>query len=209
MKNQWYADNKDIPKWSALARLLPEQRTACLVLYVPMLRPSPPLPHLLKNGASCGAVDPLVATHFRDVGSLRSLAANLRVTWTAVESPFSESDRTGYFRRVCEVMTDHRGHGSVVVLVDPDNGIAPRTPGDDPEAYVNADDLHVVFSSLRQGDRLAVYQHVFRGGDDARLVQHARARLSDALNAWPNLTIDDYRMPDLTREAVVLAVEKP
>ena len=114
-----------------------------------------------------------------------------------VKEPFT--DRAAYFERVCERVGERRG-GPMLVLLDPDVGLAPETPG--PEHVASAE-VAGVFAALRQGDLLVCYQHARRQKD-----WRGRARRAFA-NApgMPSFEVEVLQS-EVARDVLLLAVKK-
>ncbi len=195
MRDQWYGDNRDLVKWSVLVHLARREAVSA-ILHVAMCRPGPaPAPLATAHGK----VDPPpeVFRHFRDLDDIQRLAVATGLAIEVVTEPFT--DRTAYFGRVCDRVGAPRG-GSMLVLLDPDVGLAPETPG--PEHVASAE-VAAVFAVLRQGDLLVCYQH-------ARKQKDWRGRARRAFANAPGLPSFEVEVlqSELARDVLLLAVKK-
>ena len=195
MRDQWYGDNRDLVKWSALVYLARREAVSA-ILHVAMYRPGPaPAPLATAHGK----VDPPaeVFRHFRDLADIQRLGVATGLAIEVVKEPFT--DRTAYFGRVCERVRAPRG-GSLLVLLDPDVGLAPEIHG--PE-HVTSTEVAAVFAALRPGDLLVCYQHARRQKD-----WRGRARRAFA-NApgMPSFEVEVLQS-EVARDVLLLAVKK-
>ena len=195
MRDQWYGDNRDLVKWSALVHLARREAVSA-ILHVAMCRPGPaPAPLATAHGK----VDPPaeVFRHFRDLDDIQRLAAVTGLEIEVVKEPFT--DRTAYFGRVCERVGAPRG-GPMLVLLDPDVGLAPEIHG--PE-HVTSAEVAAVFAVLQPGDLLVCYQH-------ARKQKDWRGRARRAFANAPGLPSFEVEVlqSEVARDVLLLAVKK-
>ena len=195
MRDHWYGDNRDLVKWSALVYLARREAVSA-ILHVAMYRPSQAPPPL---ATAYGKVDlpAEVCRHFRDLDDIQRLAVVTGLEIEVVKEPFT--DRAGYFERVCERVGERRG-GPMLVLLDPDVGLAPETPG--PEHVASAE-VAAVFEALRQGDLLVCYQH-------ARKQKDWRGRARRAFANAPGVPSFEVEVlqSETARDVLLLAVKK-
>lgn len=195
MRDQWYGDNRDLVKWSALVYLARREAVSA-ILHVAMYRPgSAPAPLATAHGK----VDPPaeVFRHFRDLDDIQRLGVATGLAIEVVKEPFT--DRIAYFGRVCERVRAPRG-GSLLVLLDPDVGLAPEIHG--PE-HVTSTEVAAVFAALRPGDLLVCYQH-------ARRQKDWRGRARRAFANAPGLPSFEVEVlqSEVARDVLLLAVKK-
>ena len=195
MRDQWYGDNRDLVKWSALVYLARREAVSA-ILHVAMYRPGPaPAPLATAHGK----VDPPaeVFRHFRDLDDIQRLGVATGLAIEVVKEPFT--DRIAYFGRVCERVRAPRG-GSLLVLLDPDVGLAPEIHG--PE-HVTSTEVAAVFAALRSGDLLVCYQH-------ARRQKDWRGRARRAFANAPGLPSFEVEVlqSEVARDVLLLAVKK-
>ena len=195
MRDSWYGDNRDLVKWSALVYLARREAVSA-ILHVAMYRPgSAPAPLATAHGK----VDPPaeVFRHFRDLDDIQRLGVATGLAIEVVKEPFT--DRIAYFGRVCERVRAPRG-GSLLVLLDPDVGLAPEIHG--PE-HVTSTEVAAVFAALRSGDLLVCYQH-------ARRQKDWRGRARRAFANAPGLPSFEVEVlqSEVARDVLLLAVKK-
>lgn len=195
MRDSWYGDNRDLVKWSALVYLARREAVSA-ILHVAMYRLSQAPPPL---ATAHGKVDlpAEVCRHFRDLDDIQRLAVVTGLEIEVVKEPFT--DRAAYFERVCERVGERRG-GPMLVLLDPDVGLAPETPG--PEHVASAE-VAGVFAALRRGDLLVCYQH-------ARKQKDWRGRARRAFANAPGVPSFEVEVlqSEAARDVLLLAVKK-
>ena len=195
MRDQWYGDNRDLVKWSALVHLARREAVSA-ILHVAMYRAGPvPAPLATAHGKVNSPAE--VFRHFRDLDDIQRLAVVTGLEIDVVKEPFT--DRAAYFGRVCERVKAHR-RGPMLVLLDPDVGLAPETPG--PEHVASAE-VATVFAALRQGDLLVCYQH-------ARKQKDWRGRARRAFANAPGVPSFEVEVlqSEVARDVLLLAVKK-
>ena len=195
MRDHWYGDNRDLVKWGALVHLA-RREAVCAILHVAMYRPGPvPAPLTTAHGKVVPPAE--VFHHFRDLDDIQRLALVTGLAIEVLKEPFT--DRAAYFGRVCERVRAPRG-GSMLVLLDPDVGLAPEVPG--PE-HVTSVEVAAVFEALRQGDVLVCYQH-------ARKQKDWRGRARRAFANAPGMPSFEVEVlgSELARDVLLLAVKK-
>jgi hypothetical protein len=149
MKDQWYADARDLVKWGVLLHLA-EHFAAQEIIQVAYLRPTQ-WPELNIAGEPAPIPKP-VLEHFRDIGRISQLQARTKIR--VVDLPFT--DRQRYQRHLLEVLAS-REQGRVVLFLDPDTGLEPAGPSG--LQHVLASELRELWLNLRSGDALVFYQH--------------------------------------------------
>lgn len=173
MKDRWYGDDRDLVKWGVLLTLA-ERYEAGKILQVAYLRPSV-YGQLDVGGQSC-PLPQSVRSHFRDIRNIRYLRADPPVEIEVVDLPFD--DRTAYTEALVQIMTEPADRRPWVIFLDPDTGLTPRNPGLE---HVLDEELARIWSCMRQGDVLVVYQHqTNRAGDP--WIEHKREQFEDALS---------------------------
>lgn len=195
MRDRWYGDNRDVVKWSTLVHLARREAVPA-ILYVAMYRAdAAPAPLTTAHGKVAPPSE--VLRHFRDLDDVQRLAGATGLEIQVLKDPFT--DRTAYFGRVCDRVRAPRRE-PLLVLLDPDIGLAPDTPG--PE-HVTSAEVAAVFDALRPGDILVCYQH-------ARRQKDWRGRARRAFANAPGLPSFDVEVlqSELARDVLMLAVKK-
>lgn len=149
MRDQWYADKRDLIKWSALL-LLAREAKADRVIQI-----------ALYNQSKYGDIDldgqrhsvpEEVLAHFRDLRTVVGLTQNPRISVFA--SPFL--DRKAYFRCALSFVASFANERCVVFL-DPDTGLEPANGAD--AKHVLDQEAGEVWSALTAGTLFVFYQH--------------------------------------------------
>ncbi len=196
MRHEWYGNDRDVVKWSALIHLA-QREAAASIVQVAMRRPDgaePPL-HTSRGKVSAPAE---VTTHFRDLDDIRRLAAATALTIEVMADPFV--DRRRYFGRVVERVREPRD-AALILFLDPDIGVVADRPG--PE-HVSSEEVARVFEALRPGDLLVCYQHGRRHKD-------WRGQARRAFANAPGLPSFDVEVltSERARDVLMLTAKKP
>lgn len=153
MRNEFYGDRKDVWKWTVATRAAGERKPIC---YVPMLtRNDGNLFTAVKNAA------PAVATFFdserklfessaRDVKRIENL---LRGRISILGGEFRHARRQEYFQGVAARLK-HLDE-PVVLLVDPDNGLACTKSG---KQHIEDGELRLLWDCLKPCSTLLLFQ---------------------------------------------------
>jgi len=162
MRHEFYGDRKDVWKWSVILDLAyPDKR----VLYVVMLRPNRNEGHGLDRTPADGA-RPEVGKFFeterlrieageeRNISRVRRLYPNMQV----LLNDYEHRNRAQYFQQAARELKS-RSCSNYVVFLDPDNGIAGKRPKGE---HVCPEQVGELWSEMKAGDTLVVYQHQFR-----------------------------------------------
>ena len=196
MRDQWYGDDRDLVKWSALVHLARREEVS-RILQVAMLRPgAAPAPLVTAHGKVDPPAD--VFRHFRDLDDIQRLGVATGLAIEVLKEPFT--DRHAYFGRVCARIREPRG-GALLVLLDPDVGLAGETHG---PGHVTSTEVAAVFEVLRSGDVLVCYQH-------ARKQKDWRGRARRAFANAPGLPSFEVEVlqSEVARDVLLLAAKKP
>ena len=148
MRDKWYADNRDLVKWGVLLTLA-ERHAATHILQVLYYRPTE-WAYLEVDGEDV-PVPEAVIRHFRRTSAV--LAINAPVPIEVVADTFE--NREEYHRVVVDCIR-RRSTTPGIVFLDPDTGLASRTPTLD---HVLESELSTLWAELKAGDVLVFYQH--------------------------------------------------
>jgi hypothetical protein len=186
MKNQYYADSRDVAKWTVLMRLATEHGLTT-ILQIAMLTAGDESPQGRQRNDPPVA-DPIVAGFFVDErkaisrdGSLRQIDRIARlgdrykppITIDVIPDAFSSGRRGDYFDAACEQIS--RGDRPIVAFVDPDTGISIGRPSD---RHIADWELNRVWTELKSGSLLVAFQYQQRRRD---WVNDSRQRFTRAL----------------------------
>lgn len=203
MKDQWYADNRDLVKWAALVHLA-RSVGAKRITQVAFYRADETTPEL-QNGDGAVPLPIEVMEHFRDVRKISGLAEAVGLEIEVIRDPFccngsAKIERQQYFAVLRKRLAEAAGKRKIVFL-DPDTGIAGKYCG--PE-HVSVSEISSLFNQLESGDCLAVYQHAARRGT---WVEDAVERLATATDK-PTDRVKVFRAQEVAWDVVLLAVQK-
>jgi hypothetical protein len=148
MKDLWYADNRDLVKWSVLLTLADRLRLRH-ILQVLYHRPTEWAS--IEIDGETVAIPTAVIAHFRQVGAISAIKGPCPVE--VVSGPFT--DRGAYHRNLVDRIRS-RSQTPGIVFLDPDNGLQPRKAS---LKHVLDSELAEVWHELDPGDVLALYQH--------------------------------------------------
>jgi hypothetical protein len=153
MRNEFYGDRKDVWKWSVVLTVAGKQKP---IVYVPMLT--------ANDGNLFGVVEnahPDVVAFFeaerklfqsspRNVGRIVNLLpGRIRI----IGRDFRNACRSKHFQDVASELGRHSE--PVVLLVDPDNGLACTKPG---KQHIADSELRLLWESLSTGSTLLLFQ---------------------------------------------------
>jgi hypothetical protein len=195
MRDQWYGDNRDLLKWSALLHVAQRERLST-ILQLALHRPDAEWP-TLRSSQGKVPLPSRVVRHFRNLADIQRLAKDAGIKIDVFARPFQ--DRSAYFeaaRRCVESLKED----PLLVFFDPDTGLAPEIAG--PE-HVTAEEIHSVFHMMKQGDVLACYQRARRQkdwrGDRRRAFTRALGVSSQEVEVFDS---------DLAKDVVLFSVRK-
>jgi len=186
MKHQYYADSRDVAKWSTLIRLAREQSVQKIV-QIAMLTPDGASSHGLKRDDPRDA-DPIVAKFFAEERLLiRQSPAQKQIdritrlgkrftpplVIEVISDPYQNRNRRQYFENVCSRLSDIGQ--PVIAFADPDTGIAGGKPSSN---HITIQGLNAIWCALQGSSLLVVFQHEQHATNWA---EASRERLASAL----------------------------
>lgn len=148
MRDKYYADNRDLVKWGVVLTLA-ERYAAKHILQVMYYRPTD-WAFLEVDGVQV-ALPAAVTRHFRQATAITAIEASAPVDVFA--DGFEE--RGKYYRALIDRIRNRQASPGIVFL-DPDTGLESRKPSLD---HVLDSELAKVWTELKAGDVLVVYQH--------------------------------------------------
>jgi len=175
MKDIWYADKRDILKWSGLVHLCSKEKIGS-ILWVPYYRKQE-WPELIFDKANISPPEQVIK-HFRDIEDIARLAQSTGLVIEVIRREFSHDTRTSYHRDVCEKI--RRINEQKIVFLDPDVGLAPTMVKAE---HVRCSEITEVWRLLNPRDFLVFYQHRFRTRD---WVERRRNQLAEACGVEAN-----------------------
>ncbi len=196
MQNCWYADARDLVKWSILMHLADMNSASCILQIAYFQECSFPRVELDSEER---AIPEEVLRHFRDVGNIKGLSSSVRV------EVFDKviTDRERYLLEAKAFISRHAATCRCVVFLDPDTGLESTKPS---LKYVLRKEANDFWKSLKVGDTLAIYQHqTNRNGKPWQ--EPKRMEFEKAIGV-PEGSVKVGRGPKLARDVVLFYVVK-
>jgi hypothetical protein len=199
MNERYYADDRDLVKWSAVLHAAKEARI-CEVFYVAMYtHDSRNAPWVrIRCGATTFDVHGCVWQHFRSPDDVKRLSRTAGIKLRMITERFSAQSRDTYFDNAASWIGSFKGRK--LVLVDPDTGVSEQGSRAS-RTHVTTQDLSVLWARLQPRDVLLVYQHTWRDRD---WIDRAAARLQRIVGS----RVRTYRADSGIRDAVLLAATR-
>ena len=150
MKDIWYADKRDLVKWSVLLRLA-EINQMERILQIAYYRGSR-FDDIQIDGRN-HKIPNAVLQHFRRIQSIRKLNTKVRI------SIFDENfeNRVEYHNKVINYLAKYKNFKCTVFL-DPDTGLQPPNGRAGLQHVLNGE-VQTIWHSLKKDDILVFYQH--------------------------------------------------
>ncbi|MBL8529109.1 MAG: hypothetical protein JNL68_15590 [Burkholderiales bacterium] len=148
MRDQWYADTRDLVKWGVLFTLA-EDFGIGRILQVAYARPSK-FPQLQIDGKD-RPLPTSVLKHMRSMGNITTISKRPCVEVLADEF----KDRASYLTKVVSAVQE-TDKGRTIVFLDPDTGLQPTKPGWE---HVLDAELTAIWAAMPKGHVLVFYQH--------------------------------------------------
>lgn len=155
MRERWFADDRDLVKWTALLRVA-EHHEVTRILQVCYAKKEP-APNV-TIGEEVFQVRDEVWMFFRDLHRISELGARVGITIGAITEPFDPRNRGAYQQIVNSRIRAHRP-GPLLLFLDPDTGLEP---GKADGKHTAKSELSRYWRELEPGDSLALYQHARR-----------------------------------------------
>jgi hypothetical protein len=149
MQDDWYADHRDVVKWSVLHHLADTNRLD-RVLQIAYYRPGQ-IAQITMDGQQLPVPD-AVRTHFRNIRNAACVPSSFRVTVFDV----TFNDRAVYHQAVAHLLRAFDQERCAVFL-DPDTGLEPQNNAG--FQHVLDADVQRVWHSMKENDFLIFYQH--------------------------------------------------
>lgn len=172
MKDAYYADKRDLVKWSGIVHLCAINELTNVIQIAYYRHEN--LPEMSFDSKTKTIPIPReVFLHFRNIDDIRRLGDEIGLEVKVMKTPFDHNNRQQYLEEaIGEInrITDPK-----VVFLDPDTGLAPAKSCQ-PE-HVSKSEVTEIWKSLNQDDILVFYQHRFRSG---RWVEIRKKELAEA-----------------------------
>ena len=164
MRDKWYGDNRDLVKWGALLHIA-ETHAIQTVLQVAFYRANVQPVHLTKDKEQASFSSAVLA-HFRDIRHIRRLGRPIGLRIDVFRDEFhcagTRIERMVFRQKYVQKMVRRirkLGRERLLVFLDPDTGIAMKTPG---WQHVTGDEVRTIFEALKPESVLVLYQHARR-----------------------------------------------
>jgi len=168
MRDKWYADNRDLVKWSILIYLAKDY-SAAQILQIAYYRED--IVRSVEMNNHLRPIPEEVSAHFRSLRNIRNLGGNTPVY--VFDKLFE--DRASYLLGTLDFISSFSSARSIIFL-DPDTGLEPANPGLE---HVLDREVNTIWKSIKDGDCLAFYQHqTNRNGQpwiETKKIQFARS----------------------------------
>ena len=195
MRDIWYADNRDLVKWSILIHLAKEYDINN-ILQLAYYRTSE-----FGNVTVDGTEFPIpveVKDHFRNIKNIKNIAGSVAIE--VFDQEFT--DRNRYLNQAIAAIEKYKGR-PVIIFLDPDTGLEPNNPNLNHVLDIEA---NKIWASLKPGDIIVFYQHqTNRNGQP--WVEPKRMQFSNALNE-PIENIKIANSNNIARDVVFFYAKK-
>jgi hypothetical protein len=149
MKDQWYADKRDLVKWSVLYHLAHDNNIN-IVLQIAFYRPSEYDSVFL--GEQEKPIPQEVLLHFRNWKSVKQIKSNFQI------DVFSKvfDNREDYLKDVLSKLQEYSDK-KLLVFLDPDIGLEPQNSGS--KEHVDEKEAKRIWEVMKKDHILVLYQH--------------------------------------------------
>lgn len=195
VKERWFADDRDLVKWSALLHFARAHSLARIIQVAYVRAEERPQ---VNMGDQTVAVDDAVWAFFRDLQRIRQLGATTGIPIDVIDHAFNPKSRTAYQQLVIDVLDANR-NGSILLFLDPDTGLQPTQASAE---HVARDELQAYWRRLYVDDWLAIYQHARH---DKSWADDVRRELSALCDGVP---VDVVRSTEIGKDVALLFARK-
>jgi len=191
MRNCWYADNRDLVKWSVLMHLA-IMNSASYILQIAYFQECSFAKVELDTEEK--VIPEEVQKHLRDIRNIENFSSAIKVR------VFNKviGDRRRYLLEAKEFISRYAAEGRCILFLDPDTGLEPTNPNLKHVLKKEADEF---WKSLKIGDVLVLYQHqTNRNGKPWQ--ESKRMEFEEAIGA-PKGSVKVGRGPKLAKDVVL------
>jgi len=196
MRDNWYADKRDLIKWGVLFRLALKYEAA-RIIQVAYYRPCN-FEQIDIDGQQLAIPEEVIA-HSRNVRSVGSIDSHIRV---AVFDAVFQNRKT-YLQAVLALLPTYAGERCVVFL-DPDTGLEPQTPS---LKHVLGTEVNAIWVNMKSNDVFVLYQHQTNRAGQPWIPQK-HAQLAQALSV-PQASLKIAGGEAIARDVVLFFIQKP
>lgn len=197
MQDKYYADHRDLLKWSVLI-LLAQWYGLSQIVQIAYLLPS--IFPMIDIGGQETELPPQVRTHFRNIHNITALHKNISIS--VFDRMFD--DRRAYQDAVTQYLSKS-GSELRLVFLDPDTGLAPVGRPD--FKHVLDTEAHAIWSKLKAKEVFAFYQHkTNRAGKP--WIEEKRIQLEKAIKVKEGTVLVGKSVP-IANDVVIFYAIKP
>jgi hypothetical protein len=197
MQDRYYADHRDLIKWSVLIRLA-EQYRLSRIIQIAYLRPS--AFHMIDIAGQQTELHPQVRAHFRNIHNIAALHTDISIS--VFDRVFD--DRITYHEAVSQYLAEF-GTECRLVFLDPDTGLEPaRKP--DLKHVLDVEAL-AIWSQLKTNEVFALYQHQTNKVGKP-WIDEKRTQLENAIKVGKGAVLVG-QSPPIAKDVVIYFAMKP
>jgi len=197
MQDKYYADRRDLIKWSVLIRLA-EQYKLSRIIQIAYLRPS--TFDMIDIAGKQTELPPQVLAHFRNIRNITALHTEISIS--VFDRMFD--GRITYHKALSRYLAEF-GAELRLVFLDPDTGLQPAGKPD--LKHVFDAEAHAIWSQLKTSEVFAFYQHqTNRGGKP--WIEEKRTQLENAIKVGKGAVLVG-QSPGIANDVVIYFAVKP
>jgi len=171
MKDNYYADDRDLLKWGVLLKLA-ESYKRDLIIQIAFYRKSY-FPKVHLDGKKYDIPEEVI-DHFRSITNIKKLKSQVNIEIFGQEF----TDRDTYINEVCSFIGKFKDK-QYIILIDPDTGLEPA--GKTNHTHVLKSEIRRIWGKISNGSVLVFYQHqTNRRGEP--WIDKKRKELAEAIN---------------------------
>ncbi len=175
MQNKYYADNRDLVKWSVLIRLAEEYKLSRIIQVAYLLQDSK-FDNIAIDGLKPEPPSPEVLLHFRNMRGISAL--HMEISISVFDQKFGKDNRGTYHNDLIQFLAA-LGDKPRLVFLDPDIGLQPLGRFD--SRHVLCTEVHKIWSQLKTREVFAFYQHKPLFVPGTLWIEEYRTRLGKAI----------------------------
>ncbi len=201
MKDEWYADKRDLIKWGSIVSIAREKGINTII-QVAFYRPEEDIRDISIDDGNKTLIVKFpteVWDHFRNIEDICRLEKKLNLKIIVHKETFQSDKRLQYFDQLCSKID--KISGNKIVFLDLDTGIEPKNGAD--LKHVKNNEIKKVYNTLRRNDVLVFYQHKRRVNG---WKENTKNDFSDAVK--PAKEIKTYYSEDIANDVVLFVVER-
>jgi hypothetical protein len=195
VKERWFADDRDLVKWSALLHFA---RAHSLTRIIQVAYARADERPQVTIGEQVVAVDDVVWNFFRDLQRIRQLGATVGIPIDVIDETFDPKKRDAYQQRVIDILAEGRD-GPTLLFLDPDTGLQPMRASAE---HVAREEVQACWQQLAADDWLALYQHARH---DKIWLEDVQRELSGLCDGVP---VDLVRSAEIGKDVALLFARK-